>query len=74
MLKPPAHEDVCKSIMMRMILFRGEKHGRGSDSDYFRIFTHSLLPLRGLSLITYPPTPLPPWHDHVGILLFKAQD
>lgn len=34
MLKLPAHEDVCKAITMSMILFRGEKHGDGSDSAY----------------------------------------
>lgn len=34
MQKPPAREYVCESIMMMMILFRGEKHDDGSDSDY----------------------------------------
>lgn len=60
MQKPPAHEYVCESIMMMMmILFRGEKHDDGSDSDNLRIFTHpyQLLSLRGLSLMLLEPWP-----------------
>lgn len=33
MRKPPAHECVWESIMMMMILFRGERHDDGGDSD-----------------------------------------